>query len=355
MGRRHMIRIEARDQISPMWTAIAAVAAGVLALAALAIVIAGTRTPILRGFELIATGAFGSLAALEQTVACMALLILAGLAAGLALRVKLYNFGAPGQMQAGALAALAVAGAVGLPAGLMLPLMLAAGACGGAILMLVPALLWVGRGTDTAVITLLFNAMMAIVVSALLTGSPAGPALAGLPITIPLPLFGPELGAYAGLFLAVLVAVLVFFMLDFTLWGFDIRATAGNPVAAGFAGIPVTAVLLRVGLMSGALAGLAGALMLALLRSRGIADFLPGLGYAGIVVAVLAALSPLAVVFAALFIGAVLTGVESMSSAIGLSASLADGAIGLMLIMALIGDALVRYRVRWIRVKAVAA
>jgi simple sugar transport system permease protein len=95
--------------------------------------------------------------------------------------------------------------------------------------------------------------------------------------------------------------------------------------------------------------------MLALLRGNGIGDFLPGLGYAGIVVAVLAALSPLAVVFAALFVGAVLTGVESMSTAVGLPTSLADAAIGLMLIMALIGDALVRYRVRWIRAGTVSA
>jgi len=175
-----------------------------------------------------------------------------------------------------------------------------------------------------------------------------------LPSMISLPLFSPELGAYGALLLAVLAAVGVFVLLDFTLWGFDIRAITGNAAAARFAGIPVSATLLRVGLISGALAGLSGACLIALLSRQGIADLLPRVGYAGIVAAMLAMLSPLAVVFAALFLAAVLVGIESISRTIGLPILLADVVVGLMLVMTVLGDALVRYRVRWIRARKVA-
>ena len=95
--------------------------------------------------------------------------------------------------------------------------------------------------------------------------------------------------------------------------------------------------------------------MVALLSRQGIADLLPRMGYAGILVAMLAAWSPLAIVFAALFVGAVSVGVESMSRSIGLPIALADIVVGLMLVVTVLGDALVRYRVRWFRPKKIAA
>jgi general nucleoside transport system permease protein len=194
-----------------------------------------------------------------------------------------------------------------------------------------------------------------MVVSVVLVNTAAGVTLIRLPAMIPPPLFSAELGAYGGLFLAVLAAVAVFVLLNFTLWGFDIRAMTGNARAARFAGIPVSATVLRVGLMSGALAGLAGACMIALLGRQGIAGLLPRVGYAGILVATLAALSPLAVVFAALFLGGALVGIESMSRSIGLPIELADIVVGLMLTMTVLGDTLVRYRLRWIRPRKVTA
>ena len=146
-----MMRVEARAHVSPWWSAGATITAALLTLAVLAIAFTITATPLLRGFILMANGALGSLAALEQTIARSALLILTGLAASIAFRIKLYNFGAPGQAQAGALAALTVVGAITLPVWFMLPIILLAGAFAGMVLMLVPAVLKVGRGIDEAV------------------------------------------------------------------------------------------------------------------------------------------------------------------------------------------------------------
>jgi len=119
-----------------------------------------------------------------------------------------------------------------------------------------------------------------------------------------------------------------------------------NQDAARHAGIPVTATFLRVALISGALAGLAGVGEVAGLKGYLTADLSPGFGYAGIVVAMLAGLSPLGVVVAALFVAGVFVGADSMSRAIGVSNYLADLVVATSLIAVLVSGLFVRYRVR---------
>src|SRR5262249_48144897 len=135
-----MIRVERRASVSYQQRAAAAGIAGLLTLGLLAAGLAARSIPLPRGLLLIAQGAFGSFPALEQTIGRAALLILCGLAASTAFRIKIYNFGTPGQAQAGALAALAVSAILPVPAWLMAAVLLPAGAFAGAVLML-PAVL----------------------------------------------------------------------------------------------------------------------------------------------------------------------------------------------------------------------
>ena len=123
------------------------------------------------------------------------------------------------------------------------------------------------------------------------------------------------------------------------------RAVGENVAAARHAGIPVGRTLLSVGLVSGGLAGLAGASEVAGLKGYLTADLSPGFGYAGIVVAMLAGLSPLGVVAAALFIAAVFVGADSMSRALGVSSYLADLVVALALLCVLVGGFVARYRI----------
>jgi len=75
------------------------------------------------------------------------------------------------------------------------------------------------------------------------------------------------------------------------------------------------------------------------------ADLSPGFGFAGIVVAMLAGLSPIGVVISALFIASVFVGADSMSRAMGVSSFLADLVVALSLICVLIGGFVARYRI----------
>jgi simple sugar transport system permease protein len=120
-----------------------------------------------------------------------------------------------------------------------------------------------------------------------------------------------------------------------------------NPRAAAFAGVPVTRTVVLVALLSGGLAGLAGAIEVAGRTSYLTLDMSPGYGYSGIVIAMLAALHPLAVVGASVFVASVIVGADSMSRAVGVPTFIADCMVAAALISVLVATLLTQYRVRW--------
>ena len=146
--------------------------------------------------------------------------------------------------------------------------------------------------------------------------------------------------------LAVSLAVMLWALLKYTVLGFDIRAVGANARAAAFAGVSVTRTMVWVALLSGALAGLAGAIEVAGRASYLTLDMSPGYGYSGIVIAMLAGLHPLGVVAAAVFIAGVLVGADSMSRAIGVPTYLADVIVAVSLLSVLVASLLAQYRVR---------
>lgn len=342
------MRIESRAQVPPALALAAPVIAAIVTLALAAVIFVVAGTSVGHGYKLMITGAFGSLPALRATSTHAVPLVLTGLAAALSFRIKLWNLGAEGQFLAGALTALTLgAGTIALPGFLLLPLVLVAGALAGALMMLVPLVLKVWRGSNEAVVTLLINVMMLMLLPALLAGPLAGAdgqprALAASAL---LPRFDWLLGVHAGLLIALVAVVAIWVALPFTIWGFMLRATAGNPVAARLAGINVDRVTVSVGLVSGALAGLAGAIALTAQAGSVTPGFGAGIGYAGIAVAVLADRSLPGILVAAIFIAALQTGIEA-SPHDGAPTHAADILIALVLIFALIAGTLVRFRLR---------
>jgi general nucleoside transport system permease protein len=151
---------------------------------------------------------------------------------------------------------------------------------------------------------------------------------------------------HTGLLIALGAAAALWAVFKFTAFGFEMRAVGANAQAARFAGIPVGATLVKTALVSGALAGLAGAIEVAGRTGYVTLDMSPGYGYAGIVVAMLAALNPLGVVLAALFIAGMFVGADSMSRAVTVPTYIADVIVAVALLAMLVAAQLVRYRVR---------
>ncbi len=160
------------------------------------------------------------------------------------------------------------------------------------------------------------------------------------------PLF-ERMRLHAGFIIALVAAVAVHVLVARTVLGLEIRAVGENAAAARFAGIGVTRVMIVVGLLSGALAGLAGASEVAGLKGYLTSDMSRGFGYAGIVVAMVAGLQPLFVVPAAIFIAGIFVGADTMGRTLGVSSYIADLIVSLALLSVLVSGLFVRFRIRW--------
>jgi simple sugar transport system permease protein len=323
------------------------------------VLVAWAGAPVGRAYALLLEGGFGSRVALTETLTRATPLILTGLAAAVAFRAHLYNIGAEGQLYAGALAAVAVGGLHGgtgfaLAPPLLFALTVLAAMAAGALLLLGPALMKARLGVDEVVTTLLLNFIVLLFVSAMLDGPMKDPSALGWPQSVALQdalqldRLVERSRVHTGLPAAAGLALALWALLRFTTTGFEIRAVGSGAPAAAFAGIPVGWVTVKVALLSGALAGLAGAIEVAGRTGYVTLDMSPGYGYSGIVIAMLAMLNPLGVVAAAVFVAGILVGADSMSRAVAVPTYIADVIVAVALIAMLVATMLTRYRVRWV-------
>lgn len=347
-----MIRIEARNAPSRALTLGVPILSAFVALALASIPLAFAGANIPTAYAEMVKGVFGSKFAFSEMLTRATPLIFTGLAAALAFRAKLWNIGAEGQLYLGAMAAVAIGtGVVDAPAFILIPLIVVFGAAAGAAGMAVPTLLKTRFGADEVVTTLLLNFIILIFVQMMLEGALKDPMSLGWPQSAPildqgmLPQLMDRMRIHSGLILALVAAGIAQFMLVRSVWGFRLRAVGENAAAARHAGIGVNRSLMSVAIISGGLAGLAGVSEVAGLKGYLTADLSPGFGYTGIVVAMLAGLSPAGVVVAALFIASVFVGADSMSRAMGVSSYLADLVVSMSLLCVLIGGFFARFRI----------
>ncbi|KKB08939.1 ABC transporter permease [Devosia chinhatensis] len=346
------LRLEPRANASLGLRLSVSIASGLAALLIVAIpVLAAAGNPF-TAYILMAQGAFGSMFALSETLNRATPLILTGLAATIAFRARLWNIGAEGQLYMGALAAVLVgSGLLQLPPALMVPAIMLAGFVAGGLMMIVPTLLKQRFGADEVVITLLLNFVVILLIQMLIEGPLKDPLAMGWPQSVPLLAEArfdkliPRLRMHWGLVVGLVAALVLWFMVRKSVLGFEIKAVGENKAAARFAGIPVDATMLKVALISGGLAGLAGVSEVAGVKFYLSADLSPGFGYSGIVVAMLAGLSPIGSVLAAVFIAAVFVGADSMSRATGISSYIADLVVALSLLCILVGSFFLRFRI----------
>lgn len=322
--------------------------AATLAVAMLLALVAGATPFAVLGQ--IASGALGSKLAILETLNRATPLIFTGLAVAVAFRAKLWNIGAEAQLYAGAIMAVVLGtGTLGSP--LVLPVSALAAMLAGAVVLLGPVLLKTRLGVDEVVTTLLLNFIMLLLVSYLLEGPMKDPGGMGWPKSKPLipearlPRIVEGLRLHWGFALAIIAAVVVWVIQTRTTLGFELRAVGQNPEAARFAGMPVNAVLVKTALLSGGLAALAGWSEVAGLKGHLSSDLSPGLGYTGIIVAMLALLHPLGVVLTAIFVAGIFVGSDAMSRAAGVPTYIADMLMATALLFMVLAILLTKVRV----------
>ncbi len=256
-------------------------------------------------------------------------LILAGLAVAIAFRAGVLNIGAEGQLLAGAAASAAVgvkAGGLGL---IVIPLALLAGVAAGA--------LWAGIAAELRkrfhvleiISTIMLNFIAIHLVSYLVRGplqepSRIYPQTESLPLTAQLPVIAPGTRLHLGFVLSIVVACALAWMIRNTAAGFRIRAVGYSRTAAASAGmIDVGRTSYRVFLLSGALAGLAGAVEVSGVTFALYENISPGYGYTAIAVALIARLNPAGVIVSGIFFGFLETGASALQRDFGIPSSTA--------------------------------
>ena len=280
-------------------------------------------------------------------------LLLTGAAVTFAFVGGYWNIGAEGQLYAGAVAATAIGLQVEhLPAWLAIPLLLLGGFAAGALWALIPALMKVKLAIDEVVTTLLLNAVALFGVSALLNGPwrnpvsqwPQSPDIAATAI---FPKLIARSRLHLGFLLAIIIIILLWYILTQTTLGLRMRAVGLAAEAARFAGIRVERTMLIAALVSGGIAGLAGVNEIAGIHYHLIDAISPGYGYTGILIATLGSLNAVGVTVAALFIGLIDTGAQTVSRALGVPVYLGD-VIQATLLLVTLGVLLLQgYRLRW--------
>jgi simple sugar transport system permease protein len=348
------MRLEPRADSSPAIAVLAPLGALAVSLIIGAALVMWSGASALGTFGLVLKGAAGSQFALLETLTRSTPLIFTGLAAAVAFRAKLWNIGGEGQLYIGAVLTVVLGtGLLPLPAPLLVPILLLAGAIGGALTLMAPTLLKNRFGVDEVVTTLLLNFIVVLLVSLLLDGplkDPMGLGWPQSPKVIPeavLPKLVQGKRLHAGFLLAIAAALAVWFVNARTTLGYEMRAVGHNPRAARFLGMPVDSVLLKTALLSGGLAGLAGVSEVAGLKGNLTLDLSPGFGYSGIVVAMLAMLHPLGVIVAAIFVAGMFVGADAMSRSAGVPNYIAHVMVATSLLTMVVAMMFTRFRLRW--------
>jgi ABC-type uncharacterized transport system permease subunit len=301
------------------------------------------------GYKALIEGAFGSGNALTQTALKAVPLILVGVGICIAFRANVLNIGGEGQIVVGGLVATLTALAVpNVPRPLMIPLVLLAGAAGGGLWGAIPGALKAYFNVNEILSTIMLNIVAVQLMNYLLAGplldKTQNTTFARIPQTTrlspngDLPVLVHNTGLHAGVIVALLAAVAAYLVLWRTTLGFRLRAVGLSREASRYGGMPVKRTITLALTLSGAMAGLAGAvLVFGSLSHRMVTDgtatgFTGAAGFNGIVAALFGGLHPLWTILASFIFGGLLVGGNAMQIAVQVPSPLIVALNGLVVV-----------------------
>lgn len=342
------------DALLPVIATLAALAVGAVMLLFLKV------NPIV-AYAALWDGAFGSTNAFAETLVKATPLLLVGLGICISFRGDVINIGGEGQMIIGAVLATWVGlNFTGLPGWLTITISMLAGFLGGAIWGGIPGVLKAYFSVNEILSTVMMNAIAVQLMNFLLRGPMIDPAQAKLASQIPqtarleeifrLPRLAPT-RLHLGALIAVILAVLVYILLWRTTLGYRIRAVGQNPHASRYAGIKVQRYVVLALLLSGAFAGLAGAVQVFGVNYRMITDgsssgFTGSAGFNGIVAALFGGLHPILTIPASILFGALLVGANKMQRVVQVPSALITALNGLVVVFVVSSEIIRKRRQR---------
>ena len=336
-----------RTRLSTLFDALLPVIATLAALAVGAVMLLFLKVNPIDAYSALLEGAFGSTNAFAETLVKATPLLLVALGICISFRGDVINIGGEGQMIIGAI----MATWIGLtfteaPGWLIITVAMVAGFAGGAIWGGIPGLLKAYFNVNEILSTVMMNAIAVQLMNFLLRGPMIDPSQEKLASKIPqtarlidafhLARWVPT-RLHLGALIAVALAILVYILLWRTTLGYRIRAVGQSPHASRYAGIQVPRYIVLALLLSGAFAGLAGAVQVYGVNYRMITDgsasgFTGSAGFNGIVAALFGQLHPIWSIPASILFGALLVGANSMQRAMQVPSALITALNGLVVV-----------------------
>ena len=301
-------------------------------------------------YAALARGAFGSELTIQRTLEKATPLMLSGLAVAFAFKAGLFNIGAQGQLLFGAIVSAWLGFSIhGLPWYLHAPLALLGGAVAGGLFGAIPGALKTYTGAHEVITTIMLNFVAINITDYLADGPWKDPAPGNIVARTPAVLQSARLEEIwiipIGFLIAILCAAGAWWLLWKTTTGFEIRTVGLNPHAARYAGIKVSRTVILTMVISGLLAGLGGSIETQAVVGRFQPGFNAGLGFDGIMIALLGKTHPFGVIPAALLVGAMKAGANQMQFSAGVPAEIID-VIQALILFFVAAEVIIRWLIR---------
>jgi simple sugar transport system permease protein len=348
-----MIRLEPRAEPSALYAALSPVIAIALTLAASAALMAAMGRDPGAALHVYFVSPFLDAYSRAELVVKAAPLALIGAGLSICFRAGVWNIGAAGQYTLGALGAGWVA--LSFPDAAskfwLLPF-LAAGLAGGLLWAAIPALLRTRFNANEILVSLMLTYVAGLLLDYLVRGPWRDPRSFGFPQSpdfakaFDLPVLAAGTRLHAGAILAAAICIALWWLLARHLKGFEMRVAGAAPRAAAFAGFSANGTVWFALLLSGGLAGLAGAMEVSATIGRIQPDVGAAYGFTAIIVAFLGRLNPVGAMVGALALAVSVIGGENAQILLKLPKNVTGVFQGMLLFFILACDTLIRYRIR---------
>ena len=307
-------------------------------------------------FKFIATmfdGAFGTGARIWVFAKDAAILLCIALAITPAFKMRFWNIGAEGQTLIGALAAVAVIiysqklpESLAIPEWLLLILMLFAAVLAGAVWGGIPALFKALWGTNETLFTLMMNYVATgLVAYFLLLWTPSGSSVLGQLDKGHLPVIGHE--NLLLILLVLLLTVGIFVYQKHTKHGYELSVVGESENTAKYVGINVKKVIIRTMLLSGAICGFAGFLIVGALDHSVATTSVGGMGFTAIMVSWLAKFNPLIMIGTSSLITFLDRGAAQVTTTFNVDSSFPNLVVGVVLFFIIGCEFFINYQIKW--------
>lgn len=300
------------------------------------ILIAVSGSSPIEAYKAMFVGALAGKNEIYNTLFCATPIIVTGLAIAVAFKANLFNMGVEGQMYLGAFAAAFVGFTVkGLPPVLHVLLCLIAAVIAGGLFALIPGILKGKFDVNEMVVTIMLN-YVAVLFTDYLTNFVfySGEGFAATYLiekSAYLPRFMKTSQLNVAFIIALILVGIIFYVFKYTKLGLEIKSIGFNVFFAEATGMKTRKNAVVIMLMSGMLAGIAGAGEVLGVHHRFISGFSPGYGWDGMTIALLGKNNPIGILIAAIFFGILKNGGSTMEIMVGVPRSLISIIQGLII------------------------